>query len=57
LQSINKDGIIDKNDKRNTNCDFIIDYFVVLILKNISIFYCILLKMTNFSYKSQKDIL
>jgi len=44
LQSINKDGIIDKNDKRNTNCDFIIDYFVVLILKNISIFYCILLK-------------
>jgi len=47
LQSINKDGIIDKNDKRKTNNNFIIDYFVVLILKNISIFYCILLKIAK----------
>jgi len=57
LQSINKDGIMNESDKENTKQYFIIGNFNVLILKNISIFYCILLKMTNFSYKSQKDIL
>lgn len=45
---------MNESDKENTKQYFIIGNFNVLILKNISIFYCILLKMTIFRTKAKK---